>query len=129
MEATNGPASEIHQAVERLVSAENDEARQASQEGTRDGRTWVLRWATPAELRRMESLANVGFLDDRIPTYESRGVSESEEAPFETIRQMVQDSPPDFGADGNFVYWDAFEDSAMEAYAEVAEAMAAERGL
>ena len=71
----------------------------------------------------------VGCLDDRIPTYESRGVSQSEEAPFETIRQMVQDAPPDFGKNANFEYWDAFEDSAMEAYAEVAEALEAERVL
>jgi hypothetical protein len=57
----------------------------------------------------------------RVPS-ESRGYSEGDEdAPFDSIRQMLQndDGPPDFGDEAGFEYWAAFEGAAMDTYDEV----------
>lgn len=118
--------SEISEAAKRLVAEEAEEVRQARKEGRRDGRFWALKSATPTELRRMQSVLGSHIPEVRIRLYEARGVSEYENASFETIRQMIQDSdpPPDFGDEAILEYWDAFEDSAMIVYDEVMTAMA-----
>jgi hypothetical protein len=62
----------------------------------------------------------------RFRLYEALGISEDDDAPFETIRQMIQDSDPlpYFGDEAIFDFWDAFGDSAMDAYDAVVTAIA-----
>lgn len=129
MEATKINESEIREAAMRLRSEEADETRQAREDGTADGRRWMLHWAKPSELRRMESVMVRTDLYDRIPQYESQGFSHNDvDAPFQTIREMLanDDPQPDYGDDANFEYWAAFEDSAMVAYDQVNNAHAGE---
>jgi post-segregation antitoxin (ccd killing protein) len=130
MATTRISDAEISAAAKRLISEEGDEAREARSQGTADGRRWTLRWAKPAELRRMEAQVEDGPLEHRIPVYESQGYSEGDEdAPFDSIRQMLQndDVPTDFGDEAGFEYWAAFEVAAMDTYDEVNKALAAER--
>ena len=128
MKATTIEDKEIAKAAQRLVAAESDAVTEARADGRGWGREWALDRASPQELRKMQALTREPgmWLDNRMRRYVGEGISRHDEAPYESIRQYLEDSGfslDGYAEDAVEAWWGAFEDEALETYEKVQEAM------
>ncbi len=129
MKATTIADEEIATAAKRLIAEEGKEITRARAEGSRDGNHWALRYASPAELRRMDALIQehdyIGGVDELVPYYMGGQGAGRDEPAFESIHRWLfeDEGGLDYDEEAMSVYWEAFQDAAMEAYDKVQEAM------